>query len=201
MRAPRSHLHNCHLEPIFYRVNGNPNKLDQSLTVCSTIEDLTIVRTKRIRGGFIRNQASMSQILCGASSRLECGQKITREQWVNLCSNFFLWRKSGVYRFIFEVYRLHKHTKGQDSSERVINRWQGPLPTQHTSDKGGEHPCPQRDSKQQSQQSSGWGLTRYCKATWVGMKYEYIAGFNIMAEKNRTNDRRCNMFITIVEFI
>jgi hypothetical protein len=156
MRAPRSHLHNCHLEPIFYRVNGNPNKLDQSLTVCSTIEDLTIVRTKRIRGGFIPNQASMSPNLCGASSRFECGTKITREQWINLCSNFFLWRNLGVYRLIFEVSRLHTNTlKGQNSSEKVITRWQGPLPTQHTSYKGDEHPCPQRDSKPQSQQSSG----------------------------------------------
>lgn len=89
MCAPRSHLHNCHLEPIFYRVNGNPNKLDQSLTVCSTIEDLTIVRTKRISGGFVPNQASMSPHLCGAISGLECGQKIKREQWNNLCHNFF----------------------------------------------------------------------------------------------------------------
>jgi len=156
MRAPRSHLHNCHLEPIFYRVNGNPNKLDQSLTVCSTIEELKIVRTKRIRGGFIPNQASMSPDLCEASSRLECGQKITKEQWKNLSSNFFLWHKSGVYCLIFEVSRLHTNTlKGQDSTESVINRWQSPLPTQHTSDKGDEYPCSQRDSKPQSQQSSG----------------------------------------------
>ena len=156
MRAPRSHLHNCHLEPIFYRVNGNPNKLDQSLTVCSTIEDLTIVRTNRIRGGFIPNQASLSPNLCGASSRLESGQKFTREQWINLCSNFFLWPNSGVYHLIFDVSRLYTNTlKGQDASERVINPWQVPLPTQHTSDKGDENPGPQRDSKRQSQQSSG----------------------------------------------
>lgn len=87
MRVPRSHLHNCHLEPIFYRVNRNPNKLDQSLTVCSTIEDLTIVRTERIRGGFIPNQTSPN--VCGVTSRLECWQKITSELWINLCNNFF----------------------------------------------------------------------------------------------------------------
>jgi len=31
----------------------------------------------------------LSTNLCGASSRLGCGQKITREQWINLCGKIF----------------------------------------------------------------------------------------------------------------
>ena len=49
--------------------------LDQSVTVCGTIEEMTIEHTKRIPCGFILNQASISPNLRWAGSRIECGQK------------------------------------------------------------------------------------------------------------------------------
>ena len=67
---------------------------------------------------------------------------------------------SAQCHLIFEASRsdaithTHTHTR-RDSSERVISSSDRPLPTQHTTNKTDEHPCCQRDSNPQSQQSSG----------------------------------------------
>jgi hypothetical protein len=62
---------------------------------------------------------------------------------------------------IIEVSKSHtiRHTHIQshyDSSVRVISCSQRPLSTRNTANTRDEHPCPQRDSKTQPQQSSGF---------------------------------------------
>ena len=57
-----------------------------------------------------------------------------------------------LLRFL-EHTRTHTHTHThtrQNFSERVIGSSQRKLPTQHTTNTGNEHPCPQRHSKTQS---------------------------------------------------
>ena len=62
--------------------------------------------------------------------------------------------KTGQDRLFLDHTHLDTETL-QEFSERVISSLQRLIPTQHTTNKGDEHPCLQRDSNPRFQQSSG----------------------------------------------
>ena len=73
-----------------------------------------------------------------------------------------------------QITRNYTHTHTQHSSERVISPSQRPLPMQHTKNNTkDQHPCPQRDSNPQSQQTRGCRSTSYT-ARPLGSVVEHI---------------------------